>query len=83
MFFADTALSRAVGVTRCGLDYFGADGVLFAGDFPFDTEGGAYLVRETVNALDALQLAEPVHRWIDHGNISGTSCGSGCCWRGF
>lgn len=69
MFFADTALSGAVGATRCGFDYFGPDRVLFASDFPFDAEGGSYLVRETVNALNALELATPVRRKINHENI--------------
>jgi predicted TIM-barrel fold metal-dependent hydrolase len=70
MFFADTALSGAIGATRCGLDYFGAEKVVFAGDFPFDAEGGSYLVRETIKALDALQLTEDVRSKIDIGNIS-------------
>jgi predicted TIM-barrel fold metal-dependent hydrolase len=70
MFFADTALSGAVGATRCGLDYFGADKVVFASDFPFDAEGGSYLVRETIKALDALELSEAVRHRIDIGNIS-------------
>jgi predicted TIM-barrel fold metal-dependent hydrolase len=70
MFFADTALSGAVGATRCGLDYFGADKVVFASDFPFDAEGGSYLVRETIRALDALELSDSVRNQIDVGNIS-------------
>jgi aminocarboxymuconate-semialdehyde decarboxylase len=70
MFFADTALSGAVGATRCGLDYFGADKVVFASDFPFDAEGGSYLVRETIKALDALELSQAVRHQIDIGNIS-------------
>ena len=70
MFYADTALSGAVGATRCGLDYFGADRVVFASDFPFDAEGGSYLVRETIKALDALELSEAVRHQIDVGNIS-------------
>ena len=70
MFFADTALSGAVGATRCGLEYFGADKVVFASDFPFDAEGGSYLVRETIRALDALELPAAVRHKIDAGNIS-------------
>ncbi len=70
MFLADTALSGAVGATRCGLDYFGADKVLFASDFPFDAEGGSYLVRETIRALDALELPDAVRRRIDAGNLT-------------
>jgi aminocarboxymuconate-semialdehyde decarboxylase len=70
MFYADTALSGAVGATRCGLDYFGADKVVFASDFPFDAEGGTYLVRETIRALDTLELTGAVRSKIDAGNIS-------------
>jgi predicted TIM-barrel fold metal-dependent hydrolase len=69
MFLADTALSGAIAATRCGLDYFGADKVLFASDFPFDAEGGKYLVRETIKALDALELTQPARRKIDFENI--------------
>jgi predicted TIM-barrel fold metal-dependent hydrolase len=70
MFLADTALSGAVGATRCGLDYFDADKVVFASDFPFDAEGGSYLVRETIKALDTLELPNAVRQKIDSGNIS-------------
>jgi hypothetical protein len=77
MFLADTALSGAVEATRCGLDYFGADKVLFASDFPFDAEGGKYLVRETIKALDALDLAPPIRRKIDFENITDIISGSG------
>ncbi|WP_315836559.1 amidohydrolase family protein [Bradyrhizobium prioriisuperbiae] len=70
MFYADTALSGSASATRCGLDYFGADHVLFASDFPFDAEGGSYLVRETIRALDELALPATVRQQIDHGNVT-------------
>jgi aminocarboxymuconate-semialdehyde decarboxylase len=69
MFHADTALSGSAPATQCGLDYFGADKVLFASDFPFDAEGGCYLVRETIRALDELKLPTEVRAKIDHGNV--------------
>lgn len=69
MFFADTALSGSASATRCGLDFFGADKVLFASDFPFDAEGGSYLVRETIRALDDLELPEAVRLQVDQGNV--------------
>jgi len=68
MFYADTALSGSASATRCGLEYFGAEKVLFASDFPFDAEGGSYLVRETIRALDELQLPTETRVKIDHGN---------------
>lgn len=69
MFYADTALSGSAGATRCGLDYFGGRQVLFASDFPFDAEGGAYLVRETLRAIDELKLAPAEHADILEGNL--------------
>ena len=68
MFHADTALTGSAPATRCGLDYFGSDKVLFASDFPFDAEGGPYLVRETIRALDELRLSAETRARIDHGN---------------
>lgn len=69
MFYGDTALSGSAGATRCGLDFFGADRVMFGTDFPFDAEGGCYLVRETIRALDELDLPAETRQRIDEGNI--------------
>lgn len=70
MFYADTALSGAAGPMRCGLDFFGAEKILFASDFPFDVEGGSYLVRESIKALDALNLDDSIRRQIYSENVS-------------
>ncbi|MDQ2080260.1 amidohydrolase family protein [Xanthobacteraceae bacterium Astr-EGSB] len=70
MFYADTALSGSTSATRCGLDFFGIDKVVFATDFPFDAEGGGYLVRETIRALDELSLSTEARRRIDHDNLA-------------
>jgi predicted TIM-barrel fold metal-dependent hydrolase len=55
MFYADTALFGCAAGTRCGLDFFGAEHVVFASDMPFDPEPGLY-VRETIEALESLDL---------------------------
>ena len=34
-FYADTAMFGAAAATRCGLEFFGSDRVLFASDMPF------------------------------------------------
>ena len=39
-FYADTALAGGVSGIRCGLDFFGAQQVVFASDCPFDPEKG-------------------------------------------
>jgi aminocarboxymuconate-semialdehyde decarboxylase len=39
-FYADTVVFGSASATRCGLDFFGAQNVLFASDPPFDPEKG-------------------------------------------
>ena len=56
MFYADTALSGSAPALRCGLEFFGGERIVFATDFPFDAEGGSYLIRETVRSIRALDL---------------------------
>ncbi|HWV55387.1 amidohydrolase family protein [Pseudorhodoplanes sp.] len=69
LFYGDTALSGSAAATRCGLDFFGNDQVMFGTDFPYDAEGGAILVRETLRALDELALPATVRTKIDRDNL--------------
>lgn len=57
MFYAETALNGAAEPTQLGLSFFGVDHCLFATDAPFDPEGGALLIRETINVGDRLDLS--------------------------
>ena len=56
MFYADTAEFGALAATRCGLDFFGADHVLFASDCSFEPQPGVY-VRETFDVMRQLGLS--------------------------
>jgi uncharacterized protein len=58
MFYADTALFGAYDATVCGLNFFGADRVLFASDAPFDPERGPMFIRETIQIIDRLPIAD-------------------------
>ena len=58
LFYNDTAVGGARSAIRCGLDFFGADRVMFATDCPFDPEGGPMFIRDTIAAIDCLDLAE-------------------------
>jgi aminocarboxymuconate-semialdehyde decarboxylase len=58
MFYADTALFGAYDATVCGLNFFGADRVLFASDAPFDPEGGRMYIRETIKVIDRLPISD-------------------------
>ncbi len=69
MLYADTALNGSASATRCGLDFFGGDHALFATDAPFDPEGGAYLIRTTIGALDSLDIDASERERIYEGNI--------------
>lgn len=51
-FYADSAVFGSASATRCGLDFFGADHVLFASDSPFDPEKGPGFIRDTIRVLD-------------------------------
>jgi aminocarboxymuconate-semialdehyde decarboxylase len=51
MFYGDTALFGSVAGTICGLEFFGADNILFASDSPFDPEKGPGYIRETIKII--------------------------------
>jgi predicted TIM-barrel fold metal-dependent hydrolase len=68
MFFADTAMFGSLAGTKCGLEFFGADHVLFASDSPFDPEKGPRYIRETIRVIDALPISDEDRRKIYEGN---------------
>ncbi|MFT8242800.1 amidohydrolase family protein [Roseomonas sp. BN140053] len=55
-FYADTAVFGSRPATICGLEYYGADKVLFASDSPFDPERGPGYIRDTIAILESLDL---------------------------
>ena len=67
-FYADTALFGSVAGTKCGLEFFGADHVLFASDSPFDPEKGPAYIRETIKVIDNLSISEEDRQKIYEGN---------------
>jgi aminocarboxymuconate-semialdehyde decarboxylase len=66
-FHADTAMFGATAATRCGIEFFGVDRVLFASDMPFDPTPGLYM-RETIRVIDSLDLDDAQRRAIYSGN---------------
>lgn len=55
-FYADTAVFGSRPATVCGLEFYGADRVLFASDSPFDPEKGPGYIRDTIAVLNSLGL---------------------------
>ncbi len=69
MLYADTALGE-VAPTRCGHAFFGTDKCLFATDAPFDSEQGRGLMRNTVAAVEALEISKAEKDAIFSGNAN-------------
>jgi predicted TIM-barrel fold metal-dependent hydrolase len=67
-FYGDTAVEGARAATVCGLDFFGAEHVLFASDCPFDKEKGPGYIRSTIAVLDSLPLSSIDKESICHRN---------------
>ena len=68
MFYNNTSINGWVPGMRCGLDFFGADHVLFGTDCPFDPEGGPLFIREIIKGLDGMKLRPDDRRKIYFGN---------------
>ena len=68
MFYADTAVFGSAAATRCGLEFFGVDKVLFASDSPFDPEKGPMYIRETIRVIDELDVSDQERAQIYSGN---------------
>ena len=66
-FYADTAMFGARAATRCGLEFFGAERLLFASDMPFDPTPGLYM-RETIRVIESLDLSPGDKDRIYFGN---------------
>ncbi|MGH7416710.1 MAG: amidohydrolase family protein, partial [Candidatus Rokuibacteriota bacterium] len=57
MFYGDTALFGAWPAMESGLEFFGADHVLFGTDFPFDPERGPGFIRDTIAAMERMRAS--------------------------
>jgi aminocarboxymuconate-semialdehyde decarboxylase len=67
-FYADTITIGSVPALACGLEFFGADHVLFATDMPFDMTGGRRYVEAALAAMNALEAPAEVKRRIFEEN---------------
>jgi len=68
-FWADTAVFGGVPATKCGLEFFPHDKVVFASDCPFDPEGGSMYPRETLRILDSLDIPKEQRAMMDYKNL--------------
>jgi predicted TIM-barrel fold metal-dependent hydrolase len=69
MFYADTAIYGNPVALMCGLNFFGADHLLFGADFPLgDTEGGPRNLRKTINAVEQMTISDEDRKNIYEDN---------------
>jgi predicted TIM-barrel fold metal-dependent hydrolase len=69
MFYADTAIYGNPTALICGMDFFGADHLLFGVDFPLgDTEKGDRNYRQTINAIEAMGISDEDRKKIYEDN---------------
>jgi predicted TIM-barrel fold metal-dependent hydrolase len=68
-FYADTAVFGAVPATKCGMEFFPREKILFASDCPFDPEGGTMYPRLTLQILDSLNLSKADREMLDYKNL--------------
>ena len=67
-FYADTASFGSRKAIEHAIEFFGTDRVVFASDAPFDPEGGPMYIRETINAIDEIELDTKIKEKVFHKN---------------
>ena len=67
-FYADTAIEGTRAPMVCGIDFFGADRVLFASDSPFDKEKGPGYIRSTIAVLESIEMLQEAREKISYKN---------------
>lgn len=68
-FFADTATFGAVGPLDCAREFYGSEHLVFASDAPFDPEKGPMYIRETIRAVETMEISATERQQIFHGNL--------------
>ena len=67
-FYADTASFGSRATIECGLYFFGIERLLFASDMPFGAEQGAGNIRDTLKAIQEMNLSPEERAQILAGN---------------
>ena len=67
-FYCDTAIQGNTVALMCAHDFFGTDHMMFATDCPYDDELGERVYRETIPAVEAMDLDAAAKAKIFEGN---------------
>ena len=68
MFYADTALYGNTPGLMLGRAFFGIDNLLFGSDFPFAGLYGERVIRQTINAVDRMEISDGEKKKIFEDN---------------
>ncbi|MBW2066246.1 MAG: amidohydrolase [Deltaproteobacteria bacterium] len=68
MFYADTALNGNTSALMCAYDFFGEDHMLFGTDMPYDTGNGDVSIRQTIEAVEGMQIPDTSKKKIFEEN---------------
>jgi predicted TIM-barrel fold metal-dependent hydrolase len=69
MFYADTAIYGNPSALMCGHEFFGPDKIIFGVDFPLgDVENGDRNYRQTINAIDQMNITDEERKKIYQDN---------------
>ncbi len=68
-FYADTASFGAAAPLECARDFYGVEHLVFASDSPFDPEKGPMYIRETIRAIESMDLTDAEKEQIYSGNL--------------
>jgi predicted TIM-barrel fold metal-dependent hydrolase len=67
-FYADTVVQGNTSALMCGYQFFGADHLLFGTDMPYDNQLGVRTVRNTIQAIQEMDIPESDRRKIFEEN---------------
>jgi uncharacterized protein len=68
MFYNDTALDGSTSGLMCAYNFFGEDHLLFGSDMPYDVGNGAVSIRQTIEAVEGMDIPESSKKKIYEGN---------------
>ena len=67
--YADCATFGSKAAIQCGINFFGAEHMVFASDMPFDPEDGFGYVRRTLNDIANLPISEKEKDALRYTNV--------------
>ena len=69
MFYVDTAIHGTPRSLMCGVDFYGADQIMFGTDGPFDADLGRPTIQATIDAINKMDISDTERAQIFEGNI--------------